>query len=175
MTDSLRLADPRPAVRALPRESAVIVRHYDDPERVELARALISICREKNNRVLIAGDARLALALGADGLHLPETMLSKGSRRWRPWRRPGMLLSAAAHSPKALVGATYLGVDFALLSPVFPTTSHPGANSIGPSRFAAWTLNAGLPVFALGGVNAHNKKRILFAGAAGWAGIEGLS
>jgi len=174
MTDSVRLPDPRNAVRALPKESAVIVRHYDDADRAGLARELMSICREKQNRVLVAGDARLALALGVDGLHLPEALALRQYARWRAWRRPGDLLSVAAHSPRALAKAALVKADFALLSPVFPTPSHPESKGIGPYRFAAWTLGSKIPVFALGGVNLRNRGRVLDAGAAGWAGIKGL-
>ncbi len=173
MTDSARLPDPRDAVRALGRESAVIVRHYDDPDRAGLARALMAICRPKQNLVFIAGDARLALALGADGLHLPEYMLRGGLVSWRLWQGRDMLLSGAAHSPSSLARAACANADFALLSPVFPTKSHPEAMGIGPYRFAAWVSGAKLPVYALGGVNVNNKGRVLLAGAAGWAGIGG--
>jgi len=175
MTDGKRLADPRPAVRALPRHSAVIIRHYDDPDRARLARDIIALCRARQNLVLIAGDARLALALGADGLHLPEAQLARGPAHWRLWQSPGKLLSVAAHSPQALAGAAKAGADFALLSPIFPSPSHPQGPAIGVHRFAAWTTQARLPVYALGGMNADNERRVLVAGATGWAAIAGLS
>lgn len=173
MTDDVRLPDPRGAVRALPDDSAVIVRHYADTDRAGLARALLTLCRPRKIPVLIAADPRLALAVDADGLHLPQFQLMHGSGIWRRWLRPGMLVSAAAHSPLALEKAK--GVDFALLSPVFPTASHPGGQSIGVPRFAAWAAAAHLPVYALGGVNRGNERRISYCGAAGWAAIDGLS
>ncbi len=174
MTDSQRLADPRDAAAALPRNSAVIVRHYEDRDRAGLTRALMTICRKKRNLVLLAGDVRLAQVLGVDGLHLPEQMLAGNANKWRLWRRPATLLSVSAHSPKALSNAARVKADFALLSPVFPTKSHPESAGIGVLRFTSWTVMAQLPVFALGGANAGNSKRLLACGAAGWAGIDGL-
>jgi thiamine-phosphate pyrophosphorylase len=168
MTDSGRLKNPLPAAQSLAPGSAVILRHYDEADRAGLARQLIALCRPRHIAVLVAGDARLALATGADGLHLPEAMLATR----RHTLRPAMLLSVAAHCPKALARAAKAGADFALLSPLFPTKSHPGGGSIGILRFAAWTKGAPLPVFALGGVNGQNIRRLGPTKAVGWAAIE---
>ena len=175
LTDSDRLADPRDAIRALPAYSGVILRHYNVPDRVGLARELLAICRPKQISLLVAGDACLAKTVGADGLHLPEDMLAHGLGYWRKWQRPGALLCVAAHSPKALRKAAAASADFALLSPVFPTKSHQGRRAIGIHRFASWASNAQLPVYALGGITLQNKSRVLAAGAAGWAAIGALS
>ncbi|MBT4933476.1 MAG: thiamine phosphate synthase [Rhodospirillaceae bacterium] len=171
MTDSARLKNPLPAARALAPGSAVILRHYDDKNRAGLARQLIALCRPRHILVLVAGDARLALSTGADGLHLPEAMMA----RRRQLLRPSMLLSVAAHSPKSLAKAAKAGADFALLSPVLPTKSHPGDSTIGILRFAAWALRAPLAVYAMGGINDQNVRRLGGSGAVGWAAIEGLS
>ncbi len=174
MTDSVRLADPLAAVAALHPGTAMILRHYDVADRAGLARALARACRARRVRLLIAGDVRLALAVGAGGVHLPEFMVT-GRPEWRAWWRPGWLVTAAAHSPGALFRAARAGADAALLSPVFATASHPEAMPIGTARFAAWARNGPLPVYALGGVNAANFSRLRAAGAAGFAGIGGLT
>ena len=175
LTDSARLADPRDAVRALPAHSGVILRHYNIPDRAELARELLAICRPKKIPLLVAGDACLARTVGADGLHLPEDMLVHGLGYWRGWQCPGTFLCVAAHSPKALSKAAAASADFALLSPIFQTKSHPHQKAIGINRFASWTSNAQLPVYALGGVTLQNEARIIATGAAGWAAIGALS
>lgn len=175
ITDSERVADPRNAIRALPCRSGVILRHYEVRDRVGLARELLTICRPKKIPLLIAGDASLAKHIGADGLHLPEKILAHELGHWRRWLNPDSLLCVAAHSPKALCKAAAVSANFALLSPVFQTKSHPDTKTIGIQRFASWTSNAQLPVYALGGVNQKNKGRILATRAIGWAAIEGLS
>jgi thiamine-phosphate pyrophosphorylase len=171
MTDSVRLESPLSAARALAPGGAVILRHYDDRDRAGLARALIALCRPRHIPVLVAGDARLALATGADGLHLPEAMLS----RQRQQLRPSMLLSVAAHSPGALARAAAAGADLALLSPVFASKSHPGGSTIGALRFSAWASRAPLPVYALGGMTEQKFRRLGGSGAIGWAAIDALS
>ena len=170
MTDIVRLPDPLPAIRRLPPGSAVIVRHPDPLARRTLAAGLLEVCRAAGVRLLIAADPRLAEALGADGVHLPEALVRAGRRR----RRPGWLVTAAAHSPRALRRAADAGADAALLSPVFATRSHPGAPAIGAVRFTAWARAAPLPVYALGGVTPETAGRLADSGACGFAGIAGL-
>jgi len=175
LTDDVRLPDPAAAVSRLRRGSAVILRHYNTPDRAALARTLARICRRRGLRLLIAGDWRLAAAVGADGVHLPEGLVRRGPGAWNAGlpRRPGFLVTAAAHSPAALFRAVRAGADAALLSPVFPTASHPGAPTLGVLRFALWCRSAPLPVYALGGVDTRTAPRLAGSGLAGLAGIGG--
>lgn len=179
MTDAARLADPEAAVARLPRGAAVVLRHPDDGMRHRLATRLAGLCRARGVRLLIAGDPRLAARMSAGngdgGLHLPEAMLRHGGRRWRLLRRPGWLVTAAAHSPAAIRAAARAGADAALLSPVFATASHPDARPLGPLRFATLVRQSPLPVYALGGVSAATAARLTLSGAAGFAAIGGLA
>lgn len=171
LTDDLRLPDPLPALRRLPAGSGVILRHYDNATRYELAVAVMREARRRRLVVLVAGDWRLAAALGADGLHVPEGMARRGilgpALAWV--RRCGRLLSMACHGRTALGRARRLGADMALLSPVFATASHPGAAAIGAVRFGLWAGRARLPVFALGGMTRRRLARVPLA--AGYAAI----
>jgi thiamine-phosphate pyrophosphorylase len=173
MTDAVRLPDPEAAIACLPRGAAVILRHRDAVERGRLARRLAAPCLRLGLTLIIAADARLAAAAG--GLHLPEHMLRHGGRGWRAWRRPGWLVTAAAHSPAAIRAAAGAGVDAVLLSPVFPTASHPGAAALGPLKFAAFVRRSPVPVYALGGVAAATAPRLAGSGAAGFAAIGGFA
>jgi thiamine-phosphate pyrophosphorylase len=175
MTDALRLADPISAACALPRGSAVILRHYEMAERAALGRALAVICRRRGLLLLVAGDRRLAAAIGAGGLHLPEGAVREWPRGMirrcgdRDW-----LVTAAAHSPAAIRLAARAGADAVLLAPVFATQSHPDAEPIGALRFARWCRKSPLPVYALGGVGGETARRLRGSGAAGIAGIGAL-
>jgi thiamine monophosphate synthase len=61
----------------------------------------------------------------------------------------------------------------ALLSPIFPTASHPQARPLGLETLADAVKTAGrVPVYALGGVDRENAKACIEAGAAGVAGIR---
>ena len=117
----------------------------------------------------------LAKAIGADGLHLPEDMLSHGLGHWRRWLSPDTFFALLLTHPKRCARRLAASANFALLSPVFQTKSHPDSKAIGIHRFASWTSNAQLPVYALGGVTHQHEGRILATGAAGWAAIGALS
>ncbi len=175
VTDGLRLPDPLPVAGALPRGAGILLRHYDSAGRRSLAIRLAQLARRRRLVLLVAGDWRLAAAIGAAGLHLPEGLLRSG--RLAPalgWaRRRRRLVTAACHSQAALAAAGKLGVRAALLSPVFATRSHPGAPSLGPLRFAAWCRSAPLPVYALGGVTGRSARRLAGSGACGLAAVGG--
>jgi thiamine-phosphate pyrophosphorylase len=174
MTDAVRLPDPVAAILGLPPRSAVVLRERDPDKLAARARQLLPLCRQRKIRLIIAGDWRVAREVGAGGLHLPEATVRCGASRWRRMRRRDWVVTAAAHSPRAIRLAARLGVDAVLLSPVFATASHPEAKTIGPLRFARWTRASPLPVYALGGIDAGHAARLGASGAVGFAGIGGL-
>jgi thiamine-phosphate pyrophosphorylase len=135
------------AARVLPRGSVVLVRARQAAPRAALFESLRCFTYLS---LLIADDPDLALQ--ADGLHLPERR-AREAAHWRA-RRPGWIITAAAHSLRAIIAAR--DVDAVLLSPVFPTKSHPGAPALGPVRAAFIAAAASVPVYAMGGVTARN-------------------
>lgn len=171
MTDAVRLPDPTAAISRLPRGSGVILRHVDSKARKALAEKFRPVCRRRGLICLIAQDWRLAAAVRADGVHLPERGADHGALLWRRQRKA--MLTMAAHSAHALVRAARLGADAIFLAPVFPTKSHPQARTLGPLGFAALARATSRPVIALGGISAANVNRLALAGASGVAAIGG--
>lgn len=170
VTDTRRTPDPAAMAMRLPRGGAMILRHYDASNREILAQRISAICQQRGLTLLVAGDWRLAAAVKADGLHLPEGLARHGvlapALLWR--RRCGAFLTTAAHGRNALTVAARLRADAALLSPVFPTASHPGDRTLGPWRTSLWARKAAIPILALGGMNQRKMRRL--AGVVGWAG-----
>ncbi|CAA7622722.1 Thiamine monophosphate synthase (modular protein) [Magnetospirillum sp. LM-5] len=175
VTDPVRLPDPRPVLPFLPPGAVVLLRLYDGDDRRDLAEKVAVACRRHRLRLVVAADWRLAAAIRADGVHLPEWMARRGVlAAVRGWvRRRGGLLIAACHSPMALARARCRGVDAAILSPVFPTHSHPAAAGIGAVRWRGWARRAGLPVIALGGITGSSALRLGPVGVAGYGAISG--
>lgn len=168
VTDSTRLPDPVPTVAQLRPGDAVLLRHYDAPNRRALALALAQACRAARVKLIVAADLNLARAVGADGVHYPQGLVPHGNR---PPPTKGLLLTVAAHSERALKAADHVGADAALLSPVFPTESHIGAAVLGITRFAALVRSSRVPVFAMGGVTASCAPRLYGSGVVGIAAI----
>lgn len=162
-------------VEALVRADArlVQVRLKAAPQR---APALVATIRARlpAARILLNSDTQAALggaadALhGADGLHLTAAALAACTHK------PAALCAASCHDARGLAQAFALGIDFATLSPVLPTASHPRAPLLGWQAFAALTAGAGLPVYALGGMRDDTLADALAAGAIGIAGISGM-
>lgn len=78
----------------------------------------------------------------------------------------------SCHSAEDLRRAEAAGFDYAFLSPVFPTATHPDARPLGLERFGEACAAADLPVFALGGVSEQNENDCRKAGAFGIATIS---
>lgn len=159
-TDLSRVPDPVHASRNLPAGAAVILRDAGHPDRLAFGIALRRSTLAWGQVLLVSGDPALAEALNADGLHVPERML--GAAAVRHWRRanPGRLMSAACHSLTALRRAERAGADLVLLSPVFPTASHPGGRVLGLYRAAALATATDLAVLAMGGIERGNARRL---------------
>ncbi|MAI12244.1 MAG: hypothetical protein CBD27_11535 [Rhodospirillaceae bacterium TMED167] len=176
MTDSVRTPDPIQIARRLPRGTAVILRHYDTPDRYTLAKDLKRICQDRSLILIIAEDARLADIVAADGLHLPEWAITQpqpGHRRWS--RLNNRILTAAVHSTRALYAAQKMGADAVLASPVFTTASHPNKDATGVFHFARQSSSALVPMIALGGITRVTAPRLIGTACAGIAAIGSLS
>ncbi len=94
----------------------------------------------------------VAIAGSADGAQLGHRSLPPDVAR--AMVGPGPLLGYSAHDEGELAAAAAAGCDFALLSPVWPTTSKPGVPHLGAARAGLLTAAARLPVLWLGGVTA---------------------
>jgi thiamine-phosphate pyrophosphorylase len=168
-TDARRLADPRAAVARLPKGLAgVVLRHDAVAERAALGRDLARLCRARRLTLLVAGDVRLAAALGA-GVHL------RGGRWPSVLRLRRGMVSSSAHDAADLRRARRAGATLAFLSPVFATASHPGAAGLGPLRWSRLARGAGVAVAALGGIDGRSIRRLALGPCRGVGAIGALS
>jgi thiamine-phosphate pyrophosphorylase len=175
LSDDVRLADPVQTINRMPRNSAIILRHRDDAERQRLAYILRPVCRRRYVLLFIANDIDLAIRCKADGIHCSEAYIWRNNTHLRsvagqPARR--WLISAAAHSLNSALRAQRTGVDMILISPVFPTASHPDARTLGTLQLTSITRRIVPPVYGLGGITGLRLKRLKNTGLAGLAGIE---
>ena len=153
------------ALARLPRGSGFIYRHYhlSPEERVARWFDLRRIARARDHVTILADSALTALEWGADGIY-------GAPRALYPTR--DMLTLATAHDLTEIGLANRMNADAVLLSPAFPTGSHPGAPALGPLRFRVLAAYARMPVIALGGMNGHTARRL---GWPRWAAIDGLT
>lgn len=138
-------------------------------QREAFAAAAVALCQRHGARLLVNGDAQLAWAVGADGLHLTGEQL-KGLRG-----RPNFpLVAASAHDAAELKRAAEYQLDFAVLGAVKPTATHPGQPGIGWPAVTQLLENYSLPVYAIGGLGRNDLPAARLAGAHGIAAIRSV-
>jgi thiamine-phosphate pyrophosphorylase len=140
-----------------------------------LAREAMRVVRENSEttKLLINTHSEIALAAGADGVHLPagSPPASAVHAAWLDHSKHTPTIGVSAHSAADVLRAQRDGADFAVLAPIFEKAGT-SAKGIGLDKLREACNAASLPVLALGGVNATNGKACLGAGAAGIAGIR---
>jgi thiamine-phosphate pyrophosphorylase len=135
-----------------------------------LARTLVAVCRAHGQRLLVNDRLDVALAAGADGVHLPAAGIPVADAR--RLLGPAALVGVSCHSAADVARALAGGASYATFSPVYET---PSKRAYGPPvgldalREAA---RLGLPLVALGGVSPERVPELRAAGAAGVAAIR---
>jgi 8-oxo-dGTP diphosphatase len=143
----------------------------DEPSFRSLSARVEAQCRASGAfLVLNPPDARARWAAN-NGLHLSSRLLWASQRRPRPAH---LLVGASCHTGEDLRRAADLGLDYALLSPVRPTASHPQVEPLGWKRFARLVDPVPLPVYALGGLGPEDLPVARRHGAQGIAAIRAL-
>jgi thiamine-phosphate pyrophosphorylase len=138
----------------------------------ELVTRAAEITRGSLTRLLVNDRFDVALAAGADGVHL--TSASLPAHVVRKICGPEFLIGASTHSLEAAREARDSGADFVVFGPVFETDSK---RAYGPPQGldklqqVAGQLQ-GFPVVAIGGITLDNAESCFAAGASGIAGIK---
>ncbi|MFB9353342.1 thiamine phosphate synthase [Sneathiella chinensis] len=171
-TDDKRGLDPRRIADQLPKGCGIILRHYNTPDRANMAEQLSEICKERRLRLSISNDPALSARLKVPGCHLPEYRIPQVPRLKS--RYPGLTFTVACHSRRSLHLAARVGADAAFLSPLFPTRSHPGARTLGPVRAGLLLRDIPIPVYALGGITPKSWQQLSLLPFAGFGAIDGF-
>ena len=137
------------------------------------ARALSPLCRAHGAPLLVNDRADVALAAGADGVHLPANGLPVGAAREVLGAKLGApsIVGVSCHTVLEIAAAARAGADYCLFGPVWPT---PGKLAQGVEALRAAVRAAPIPVLALGGVSLENASQAMEAGAAGVACIRSV-
>jgi thiamine-phosphate pyrophosphorylase len=144
---------------------AVQLREKDLPASVlyPLALELLQLTRHHGARLFINDRIDVALAVGADGVHLGGHSLPVAVAR--RLLGPRLLLGASTHGIDEVLAASAAGADFVTFGPVFPTPSKlPYGDPVGVPLLATACSASPVPVFALGGVTPERLSELRQAG-----------
>lgn len=177
VTDRSRLRGlPLEEVASLAADGGVNVvqlREKDLPggELYELAATLHAVLR---GRALFLVNERVdvGMALGADGVHLPEHGLP--GAKVRGLVGESCIVGRSVHSVEAAGRAVDEGADFLEVGAVYETASKPGAAPAGVELVRSVSEAVRVPVVAVGGINAENVAEVIEAGADGVAVIGAI-
>jgi thiamine-phosphate pyrophosphorylase len=143
-----------------------------------LAQAAMQVVRENYRepatRLLINSRSDVAIACGADGIHLRSDDISPSDVR-KIWINAGNssrpLVSVSCHTVAEIAGAASNGADFAFFAPVFEKKNSPATKAGGLDQLRE-ACQQKIPVFALGGVSLENAATCIDVGAAGIGAIH---
>lgn len=142
-------------------------------ELFDLACRLRGLTSRYGAKLLINDRLDIAMAVGADGVHLGES--SMPVERVREIAGDGMFIGVSCHCLSGAVAAREGGADFITFSPVYHTPSKAGyGDPVGTERLAEACRLLRMPVFALGGIKPENVRAVMGHGAHGIALISAI-
>lgn len=134
-----------------------------------LARQCLLLSQEHGCRLLLNGEADLLETVPAAGIHVSSQRLRLLAARPAGDKQ---LFGASCHGLEELQRAEALGADYAFLSPVRETSTHPGQSGMGWEEFEQCVRAVNIPVYALGGLVPDDLPQARRCGAIGIAAIS---
>ena len=156
--DAIQLRDKKRSPRAL----------------LEVAQVIREITKEAGVAFLVNDSVEVALASGADGVHIGQGDLPlEAARRISP---AGFIIGASAGCVHEAVLAEREGADYVALGPIFATASKTDIGPLCGLDMLRETRKAvSIPLVAIGGIGTHNVAEVIAAGADGVAVISAVS
>ena len=137
-----------------------------------LAERLRAACAAAGATFIVNDRIDLALAVGADGVHLGQEDLP--ARAARPLLRPGMILGISTHSVEQARAAQADGADYVAVGSMFATTSKADFQLVGPDLLRKLRGEIRVPLVGIGGITPDNVSEVIRAGADGVAVISAV-
>ena len=146
----------------------------DDRALLALSEAIVARCREAGATCLIDDRVDIALACGADGVHLGDRDLPVAVAR--RLLGPAAIIGATARDPESGQALERAGADYLGVGPTYATTTKDGLpDPIGPSGVAAVAAAVEVPVIAIAGISLARVPEVMATGAHGIAVVGAVS
>jgi thiamine-phosphate diphosphorylase len=143
-------------------------------ELLDEAAAILALCRGRGVPFIINDRVDVALAVGADGVHVGDDDMPVAEAR--RLLGPDAIIGASADSVATARAAADDGADYLGVGPMFATETKPDAGvPVGPQRIREIKGSVNIPVFGIGGITAENAGEVMAAGADGVAVISAIA
>lgn len=147
-------------------------KHLDRDAFLAEAKQICALCRRYGVPFIVNDDLDVALACGADGVHVGQDDMPAAEVRRRAGRR--LIVGVSAHTPEEARLAEAAGADYLGAGAVFGSATKTDASLLTPAGLQAVCAAVHIPVVAIGGVNARNILQLQGSGAAGAAVVSGI-
>ena len=145
----------------------------DDVALFQLANTISTLCNTYNAHLFINNNVKVAVDVGAAGVHLPDTDMSIAEVRAQV--NNSIMIGCSIHGFHAAKKRESESADFLTYSPIYPIASKPDYGpAVGLSNLEALVKQVKIPVFALGGITPARVGECLKAGASGVAVMSGI-
>ena len=164
------------AVAAALRGGATLVqlreKTLDPADLLSEARQLTALCRAHGVPLVVDDNVEIALAAGADGVHVGQSDMA--ARRARALLGPDRILGVSAHNVAEALAAQADGADYLGCGAAFVTGTKLDAHPVSAETMRAVTAAVDIPVVAIGGIDAGNILQLQGRGLAGVAVVSGI-
>jgi len=143
-----------------------------------VSRRLLVLCREAGVRFCVNDRLDVALAIGADAVHLgQDDMPLADAQRVRALAgRPDLIIGFSTHNRAQAIAAAEAGADYLGFGPVFGTSTKVNPDpTVGLDALAEVCSLVLVPIVAIGGITLANVASVAQAGAAAAAPIAAIS
>jgi len=137
-----------------------------------LAERLRARCAAARVPFIVNDRVDLAVAVGADGVHLGQDDLPPAAAR--PLLRAGMRLGLSTHSEAQAAAAQAAGADYVAVGSMFPTATKPEFQLVGPALARRVRPLVRVPLVGIGGITPENAGEVVAAGCDGVAVISAV-
>jgi thiamine-phosphate pyrophosphorylase len=147
-------------------------KNLDRDAFIALAKRLKAITAARGIPLIVNDSLEVALAAGADGLHIGQD--DGDPSLARKSLGPRAILGVSVHSALEARAAERAGADYVGIGAVFPTGSKDGVSVLAPEAVRAIATSVAIPAVAIGGITAENAARLCGLGLAGVAAISAI-
>ena len=140
-------------------------RGMPDAQLLDVATRCATVCQSEDIPFIVNDRLDIALACGADGVHLGQDDLPIANVRSLAGQN--FIIGLSTHSPEQIEEAARLGPDYIGVGPIHETPTKEGRRGVGVQLVSYASQHAALPFFAIGGLDPTNVAEVVRSGARG--------